>query len=231
MTRNFLLIITLLFLPTYVSASIENYRGTIADAAKTYGINPSILAAIVIIESNGRPWTFNIDGEGMHFPSRNKAIEKFNHIIKNRWLVKFRTAENRISRVYFPTRSKALNWINRSNSLGTASYSLIEKKLIPVERGQIVLRKLNLINTDIGLSQINYRWHGEKYKERFGFYQWLNPDLNLYYAAKHIKELYTRHGDMYKAVAYYHSSTKNNQKKYLKKFIKAYKKEVDKTRV
>jgi hypothetical protein len=212
-------------------ANIENHRNMIIDASNAFGINPAVLATIVTLESNGNPWTFNVDGEGLQFNSRADATNKFNYLMKNRWMIKFKNKRNMVVREFFPSKVIAQQWISSFNKNNSYNFSITEKKVVNVKSGQMVLRKLRLINTDIGLSQINFRWHGKQYKDKFGFYDWLSPELNLYYAAKHIKELYQRHGKMYKAVAHYHSSTKYYQDIYLKKFKKIYQAEINKNRV
>jgi hypothetical protein len=207
-------------------ADIDQHRPMIIKASNTYGISPSVLSSIVIIESNGNPWTFNVDGEGMSFNTKQQAVNKFNVLVQNRWLVKYKKPGRKTLRLFFKTRALATQWIETFRKEENDKYSFLEKKLINVKSGQIVLRKLNLVNTDIGLSQINFKWHGKQYKDRFNFYQWLNPELNLHYAAKHLKELYKRHGNnMSKAVAHYHSSTSKYQKIYMRKFIPVYKRE------
>lgn len=71
-------------------------------------------------------------------------------------------------------------------------------------------------NIDIGVMQINYRWHGEKF---LNIDEMLDPVKNIDYAAKHLCGLYKFHGSWTKAIRYYHSSNPEFYKKYSRKVI------------
>lgn len=72
-------------------------------------------------------------------------------------------------------------------------------------------------NMDIGIMQINSWWFKRyNYKRELG----LNVCWNIYMGAYILGYEYRRHKDIWRAIAYYHSPNKVNQKKYVKKIYK-----------
>lgn len=72
-------------------------------------------------------------------------------------------------------------------------------------------------NMDIGIMQINSWWFKRyKYNQELG----LNACWNIYMGAYILGYEYRRHKDIWRAVAYYHSPNKVNQKKYINKIYK-----------
>jgi soluble lytic murein transglycosylase-like protein len=76
-----------------------------------------------------------------------------------------------------------------------------------------------ITNIDIGVGQINYRWHGDNFK---GIEEMLNPVTNIEYAAKLLSSLFKEHGDWFKALKYYHSAKAQYQLPYSKKIFVAW---------
>jgi soluble lytic murein transglycosylase-like protein len=71
-------------------------------------------------------------------------------------------------------------------------------------------------NLDIGLAQINYRWHGENFTSVDSM---LSPELNINYAAELLSKLKLTHGDWHKALRYYHSAKPIHHKAYSRKVV------------
>jgi len=71
-------------------------------------------------------------------------------------------------------------------------------------------------NIDIGLLQINWRFHGENFDD---VSELLDINKNLDYAASFLKKLYKTHGSWQKAVQYYHSARPKHYRKYSRKII------------
>jgi len=69
-------------------------------------------------------------------------------------------------------------------------------------------------NIDVGCMQINYKFHGHKFKSLDHI---LNPEENVKYAAEFLKRLFKRHKSWNEAISRYHSSEPARKKKYLKK--------------
>lgn len=80
-------------------------------------------------------------------------------------------------------------------------------------------RSLRVTNIDIGVMQINYRWHG---KEFANLSEMLDVNNNIEYAAKLLTGLYKEHGSWHKATRLYHSATPKYHKQYSKKIITAW---------
>ncbi|MCE2731656.1 MAG: hypothetical protein LW599_06210, partial [Rickettsiaceae bacterium] len=76
-----------------------------------------------------------------------------------------------------------------------------------------------ITNIDIGVGQINYRWHGDNFK---GIEEMLNPVINIEYAGKLLSSLFKEHGDWFKALKYYHSAKAQYHVPYSRKIFVAW---------
>ena len=76
-----------------------------------------------------------------------------------------------------------------------------------------------ITNIDLGIAQINLRWHGKHFSSIF---EMLEPKSNLEYAAKLLNELYLKHGSWCKAVRHYHSANPDYHRKYSRKVLIAW---------
>lgn len=95
------------------------------------------------------------------------------------------------------------------------------KSVFPMSMSQahgILEDKLNagLTNIDVGVMQLNYRWHGGEFDS---LEEMLIPERNINYAAKLLGSLYAQHGTWHKAVRYYHSATPEHHRKYSRKVV------------
>lgn len=77
-------------------------------------------------------------------------------------------------------------------------------------------RDKGISNIDVGVMQINYRWHGAAFNNTD---EMLMPEKNIKYAAKLLKSLKAKHGTWYEAVKYYHSANPEYHKKYSQKVV------------
>lgn len=73
-----------------------------------------------------------------------------------------------------------------------------------------------VVSIDIGLAQINYRWHGENFTSVDSM---LSPELNINYAAELLGKLKLTHGDWHKALRHYHSANSVHNQKYSRKVV------------
>ena len=73
-----------------------------------------------------------------------------------------------------------------------------------------------VVSIDIGLAQINYKWHGENFTSLESM---LSPELNIAYAAQLLSKLKITHGDWHKAVRHYHSANSVHNQKYSRKVV------------
>jgi len=69
-------------------------------------------------------------------------------------------------------------------------------------------------NIDVGCMQINYKFHGHRFKNLNHI---LNPEENVKYAAEFLKKLFKRHKSWNEAISRYHSSEPVRKKEYLTK--------------
>jgi soluble lytic murein transglycosylase-like protein len=79
--------------------------------------------------------------------------------------------------------------------------------------------RANHTNIDIGVMQINYRWHSGEFKD---IAEMIDPRKNIDYAARLLTALYRQHKDWQKAVRLYHSAKPQYHTKYSRKIIIAW---------
>ncbi len=90
------------------------------------------------------------------------------------------------------------------------------------EASEIVLSQLDKghNNIDLGVMQINFRWHGEKFHS---LAKMLSPANNIDYAARLLTSLYKQHGTWHKAVRHYHSANPKYHTQYSLKVLQSWK--------
>lgn len=74
-------------------------------------------------------------------------------------------------------------------------------------------------NIDVGIAQINYRWHKGNFKN---IEEMINPTTNIEYAAKLLSSLFKHHGTWHKAIRHYHSANPNHHNQYSRKVVIAW---------
>lgn len=74
-------------------------------------------------------------------------------------------------------------------------------------------------NIDIGIAQINYRWHKDNFNN---IEEMINPTANIEYAAKLLSSLFKQHGTWHKAIRHYHSANPNHHNQYSRKVVIAW---------
>lgn len=209
------------------SAHASPYDPLIDRSARRHGVDPLVLRTIAAQESRKHPWTFNADGEGFHFDTKALAVNALLALTKRPWMAKVHPAgESKPIRLFFASQRAAGAYVSSFNqgrrSSGKSMVSLRTDNLKEVLEGQARVRKLWLFNTDIGIAQISYRFHG---KNKATISRWFDPAFNLDYAAKHLAKLKSQYGSDMAAAGYYHSKTRAVREKYLKDFRKNYEEE------
>jgi len=76
-----------------------------------------------------------------------------------------------------------------------------------------------ITNIDIGIAQINYRWHKNNFKN---IEEMINPVTNIEYAAKLLSSLFKQHGTWHKAIRHYHSANPDHYRRYSRKVVIAW---------
>lgn len=223
-----LLLYTVLLMSLGAHASAADYSGLIKRSADKHNIDESILHRIITIESTGNPYAFNVDGESFSPKKKQVAIRSLWSINNKPWMVKIKTAPKRYKRAFFPTKISAQRFFRALSSNNTFNFNLTLvcqiKKCSIEEIGQTMIRRLDVIYTDIGIAQINYYYHGVDLKETIHWSEWFEPDTNIDYAAQLLAKLLKRFkGNTAKAVAYYHSGSKKFQVLYLARFNREWK--------
>lgn len=218
------LLVGLLAFPLVAAAS--PYNQMIDAAAARHGVDPYVLRAIVQVESGKHPWTINVDGEGFRFGSPQQAVNSLWQINGNPWMVKIVPKKGNTIRQFFPNEAFAQTFLSAyQRSLiasGKPTLHLRVDEGKRVGRGEARVRKLWMVNTDLGIAQINYRFHGQSgaYVQR-----WLDPAFNLDYAASLLAKHKRKHGNDLSAAGYYHSGSKRPREAYMAKLVPAYHKE------
>ena len=214
----------------FISAPIfaHPFDPLIDSAARRYGVDPIVFRAVVQKETKKRPWAFNCDGEGFYFESKEKAIVSLWKLNQNPWMVKIMVSKAETLRYFFPSESNARAFLSayRTAQLRVGRGVVVqrtdaEKSVAP---GEARIRQLWMVNTDIGIGQVNYRFHGVS---RARVQQWFDPAYNLDYAASLIATLKQGGRSDLEAAGDYHSKTPSVRAKYMKDLLPIYKKEKD----
>lgn len=202
------------------------YDALIDSAARKNGIDPIVMRSVVQKETTKRPWAFNCDGEGFFFDTKERAIISLWQISHNPWLVKIGTSNQQTLRQFFPNESEARAFLKTYRAaqyrVGQSAVVLRTDSGKSVEVGEARVRQLWVVNTDIGIAQVNYRFHGVT---RARVQQWFDPAYNLNYAASLIA-IHKKGGrsDL-EAAADYHSKTPSVRAVYMKKLRPIYQSE------
>jgi hypothetical protein len=201
----------------------------IDNAAARHGVNRLVLRAITEQESQKNPWTFNADGEGFKFQSKQQAVAALWAINQSPWMAKVVPSPGAgpMVRRFFTTANAAQAFINGyQRSLGQqGKLPLIQRSDAgkEVNKGQARVRMLWMYNTDIGIAQVNYRFHARDIRS---VQYWFDPAFNLDYAARLLAKHKAKYGDDLTAAGYYHSGTDEFRRAYMKAIIPLYKKEL-----
>ncbi len=132
-----------------------------------------------------------------------KYGKKFN--IPNKLLTSISLVESGVKK-----GDKFVSWPWTLNVAGKSKYfKNKEQTLVFIKKN---LSKVNKI--DVGCMQINLKYHGQEFKN---FEHVLDPESNVKYAAKHLRELFGRYKTWNEAVSRYHSSKPLRKKRYLNK--------------
>lgn len=201
-----LTLILLLALPGASTLGADLFERT----AARHELQPELLRAIAKVESNLYPWAVNINWESFRPESPYQAVRLIRKVRQNPWLLRVDYA-NGSNRLFFPSgpaAQKALAGLRRRAVL---------MGIEPPHQWEI--RKLDVRSVDIGLMQINWKFHGEHFESMEELF---DPATNLDYAARFLGQLLKQHGDLETAVAHYHSSTLHFQEIYLANFRRVY---------
>jgi len=226
--RGFGVIRTLLVGLAFVSAPTfaHPYDSLIDAAARRHSVDPIVFRSVVEKETRKQPWAFNCDGEGFYFDTKERAILALWQISRNAWLVKIGISKDETLRQFFPSEAQARSFLNAYRAaqvrVGSAAATLRTDPGITVEPGQARIRQLWVVNTDIGIAQVNYRFHGV---DRARVQQWFDPAYNLDYAASLIaKHKHAGRSDL-EAAGDYHSKTPSVRAVYMKQLLPIYERE------
>jgi hypothetical protein len=109
---------------------------------------------------------------------------------------------------------------NKPYALNISGKSIIASS--KKEAGKVLRRYLDLgySNIDVGIMQVNWRWHGDQFND---IDEMLTVENNIKYAAEFLASLYKQHGNSwFKAVQHYHSSKPGYHRKYSQKILIAW---------
>ena len=209
-----------LLLAVSAHAQASTYDSMIDAAANRHGVDRIVLRAIAEHESRKYPWTFNADGEPFRFKDKNTTVQALWGLSQAPWMVKFRPVQGKGSRRFFRNQHAAQAYANKLAVKSGLSQRMDDKK--DVKPGEIRVRKLSMKNTDLGIAQINYRWHDEGLAS---VQRWLDPAFNLDYAAAYLAKLKRKHGSDLAAVGFYHDRRPAIQRVYMGVFMPKYEQE------
>lgn len=213
-------IVAIVLALTTAYANCSPYDSMIDRAARNHGVDPILMRALAAHESNKNPWTFNADGEPFRFENKETAVNVLWSLTKAPWMVKAISPKGERFRRFFTSQGSANAYAMSVRDNNRLVLRVDDSKV--VNKGEVRVRALRLINTDIGIAQVNYRWNGQGIAT---VQTWFDPSYNLEFAATRIAELKQKHKNEIEAVGYYHSATPVYRKKYLEYFIPKYNEE------
>lgn len=163
----------------------EDYSQYYRSAESVSGVNGNLIRSIAIKESDEHPYALNYGGVVSFYPSTRKAAEKILKTVSAKpWFVRSSAREKKPLPRLFRTRSRAI--------AAQRHY----------RRSSVV--RLNPGNVDVGMMQINWRWHKSKIRSVKSL---LDPAFNVTYAARYLRKLIDENGYV-KGVGYYHHRAK-----------------------
>lgn len=166
--------------------------------ANRYDVDATLLRAIARAESQGYPWTVDLDGSPFFFSDKARAIAFADELKTRPWLVVVefqRSADKPEERYLFADQKDARAFETRLK--GISHYSI---------------RFVDIENIDLGVMQINWKYHGDQVPS---LSRLMDPDYNIAYGAFYLSKLIHKYGNVWEAVGYYHSSTPSEQKRYI----------------
>lgn len=173
--------------------------------AKKYDLDPFLIKAVAWVESKGHPWTINLDGLPFTFASKQDAVSFVRDRQSSPWYVAS-NPEGRTRYAWFSSRTDAERYV-------------IALRRLHGYRVRIEMAAVNSVNVDIGLMQINWRWHGDR--TGFSMEELFDPVFNMDYACRLLADLMRTHGT-WEGIAKYHSNRPVNQAIYTRKIWQAY---------
>lgn len=185
-------------------------------AATTYGVAEIVLRSICELESKGNPWAININGIGFQPQSKQAALALIRETEQRPWVLQVQYGRQAPHLSFFRSKKAARRALNEI-------YDNNHRWFLP-NPNKVSIRKLDTRSVDIGLMQINHLFHGRHFDSHE---QLIDPRTNIFYAAKYLRRLMTRHGTLKQAVAHYHSNTQKYQTIYLSLFWPIYQEYVD----
>lgn len=166
--------------------------------AEEVGVDPTLLRAIAVAESNENPFALNIDGASAFCESRTEAVRGVRYVLERPWVLPMpagsapRLLDVPKGRVHCALRGPGNDraWFSaKRDALEFARTHGIDS----------TPRKITRASIDIGIAQINWYYHGQKIPSS-GFL--FDPAYNLRYAARFLKRLLRSHS-LHEAVGRY----------------------------
>lgn len=197
------LIVSFLILLTSTGGA---YAESVFDSAgELYGVDPNLLRSISMTESSIYPWTLNFGGNALYLPDRTALVRTFKASRSRPWLVTVVYRDTRPSRrIFFRGSSEA------------RAYGLRMRARAKVRSADV--KRIDIENVDIGLMQVNWRWHG---KEFSSIEQMSQTHANVMYAARMLRSQIKDYG-LFRGVGYYHSRTAPRWRNYYRKVRRSY---------
>jgi hypothetical protein len=204
--RRFLLIATIiagLLMAAFPVSSMADGAGDVYKAMGIrYGVDPNLLRALAIKESDGYPWTVDLNGEPFFLPDKESAVKLIISAQTRPWLAVVTYDDSRPTQRYLFSSKAEADEMQRELT-GFASFKV---------------RKINPLNFDVGLMGVNWTYNGSNVPS---LQRLMDMDYNVAYGAYLFALLIRQHG-VEDAIGYYHSSTPALQKDYKESVLRIY---------
>lgn len=167
-----------------------------------YNVDPNLLKAYAMVESHGKPWTLDINGEPAACTSRSRLVAGFDYVQTRPWMITVPTGYARslyrlkgaancvfrgvgYDRLWFHTRESAIRFC-KIRHLGSCQ-----------------VQHKDVSSTDVGLMQINWAAHRSSIPNVAVL---ADPIYNVAFGATFLIKLAKRYGP-WQALAYYHNGS------------------------
>lgn len=161
-----------------------------------------LFLSLLILWNTGAHATDNISSNGYWIKKYIAAVEQRNEIPRG-LLSAIVSIESGFNPTAINIEGKTVTINDKSEAIKTIKNALNQ----------------GVTNIDIGIAQINYRWHKDNFNN---IEEMINPTANIEYAAKLLSSLFKQHGTWHKAIRHYHSANPNHHNQYSRKVVIAW---------
>ncbi|MGB1109921.1 MAG: hypothetical protein ACPG4N_06180 [Gammaproteobacteria bacterium] len=181
---------------TAVSADVAEI---INESARAVRLNPKLWSCLIERESRANPYAMNVAGKGFQPPSLERAKQTLSTLPRDVRL-----------RINYPWRIVDARGLNQRFKTEDEAKEHARQHGMPAKRID-----WDAPNIDVGLSQINWHWHGRQFDRLEDLF---DARLNAYYGAHYLRDLIDRHG-ISAGIGRYHSHKSPERREHYRSLV------------